>query len=124
MGAQAAALPAAGGGGGREQLDPRAQKLDELCGGEEGVGDRAAAVERHGSDDLVVELGDEHRVARAGRAVELGEAHERGGVLRHGAAQHEVVARRDHRRDRRGVAGGTEVDRGGLTVGDLLGGDV
>ena len=99
MGAQAR-QPAGGRGLGERRA--RAQQLDELGGGAERVGDRAAALERHGGDDLAVELGDQHGADGARGAVELREARERRGVLGDGAAQDEALARRGD--DRRGAA--------------------
>ena len=91
VGAQAAAP--AGGGGGASSARARSSSTSSAVG-RNGSAIARPAVERHGGDDLALELGDQHRAARARRAVELGEAHERGGVLRGGAAQHEVLARR------------------------------
>ena len=64
----------------RRRLDAGPQQLDEPGGGPERVGDRAAAGDRDGGDDLAVELGDDQVAARARCAVEAREAGDRRGV--------------------------------------------
>lgn len=57
------------------------QQGDEVDGGQERVGDRAAGLNLERSDDPVAGLGDEHRAGERTRAVQLGEAGEGDVVL-------------------------------------------
>ena len=52
------------------------EKSDEVSGGQERIGDRAARRERQGGDDPLAGFGDEHGAGQLAGAVERGETGE------------------------------------------------